>query len=297
MTRERTGSVATIAAVMAAIAIVGWMLLTPERRTSPDGHGSTIPHGADPEAPIRGAPLVDARDGDQASGDGPDHDSASAADPSVDADSREGVAAREDSAASTPPGAPTRVLSPHSFERLRALEATAHDPSAPPPSESDRPALIPFSFLSSFPYRTPQAHELGDRDFVVENLADQIPPEVRAWDEHSIRLLGFMIPLEFDGRGRMTAFILTQDQNYCCFGQVPAMNAWATVRLEPGEFAQYRATVPVGVEGTLEVGEVIEEGWVTSVYRLRARRILSMDELLDEVEREARTHGSPSDAR
>lgn len=272
MSVRRTQPLATIAAIMAAIAIVAWMLVAPERRVDSTGGDPGRPTPATAPGEIRGAPLGEPRTA--ATHEEPDATpTASAARP---AEITPSESARSSSA--------VRVLSPHSFERIRAIERNAGMPPDPSEIDSAKPQLIPFSFLSSFPYRTPVADDLEDSSFAVERLPDQIPPEVRAWNDRRVRLVGFMIPLEFDGRGRMTGFILTQDQNYCCFGVVPSMNAWVTVRLAEGEFADYRATVPVCVEGTLEVGEVIEAGWVTSVYRIRARRVLSMDALLNELE-------------
>jgi len=180
-----------------------------------------------------------------------------------------------------PRGTPTRVLAPHSFELIRRLEAGGRDDDGTPTfrtTPGGEHVVVGFRVLSDFDYEPPRPEDFPERP-AVQDLPDQIPPHVRDLDAREVLLIGFMVPLDFDRDGGITSFALTQNQMFCCFGQVPAMNEWVTVSMPEGTSTRYVPSLPVGVFGKLEVGEALENGFVTSVYRLRADRVASIEEL------------------
>jgi hypothetical protein len=183
---------------------------------------------------------------------------------------------------------PIRTIPAHAFEAIRELEADSAEVGADGRrslrrTPNGRYALLPFGVLTSFDYETPVADPPGS-ELSAESLPDQVPPDVRALDETDVLLLGFMIPLEYDRDGEILSFIVTQDQQFCCFGIVPDMNAWVTVTMQGDLRAPYLPNAPIAVKGTLEIGERIEDGWVTSLYRLRARSWQTLEATARELE-------------
>lgn len=93
-----------------------------------------------------------------------------------------------------------------------------------------------------------------------------IPAAVQQLDGRRVFIKGFMLPLEGDDRG-VTLFMLNANIDLCYFGAPVRPNDWILVRMKPGQAAEYTHR-PTAVWGRLEVGAEVEEGRVTSLYRL-----------------------------
>ena len=100
---------------------------------------------------------------------------------------------------------------------------------------------------------------------------DQIPAEVLAYDGREVEIEGFMLVSRF-AHGQVLGFELSRHYMGCCFGRVPRLNEWVVIDVPEGVEARIGATMRV--RGQLEVGELAgEDGWVESVYRMRAESI------------------------
>lgn len=99
-----------------------------------------------------------------------------------------------------------------------------------------------------------------------------IPPSIQRLDGASLRLSGYMMPVEMDGENVAT-FVLVRNQAMCCFGRTPEMNEWVMVRFRGGSSVPMNMDRPISVSGNFEVGEEIEEGAVVSLYRMVADRV------------------------
>ena len=180
-------------------------------------------------------------------------------------------------------GRPIRNIPLHSFDLIRRLESEIQtDDNGRPtfePASDGKHLKVPFRALSGFPYRTPRARDFAGGRVTPEAVQNQIPDYILDLDGKRVLVLGFMVPVKFDRTGKIESFIITQNQMFCCYGVVPAMNEWITVDMEEGKHTRYRANVPVGLRGILAVGEEIQDGYVTSVYRLEASDVLSIEEV------------------
>lgn len=96
-----------------------------------------------------------------------------------------------------------------------------------------------------------------------------VPERVLAFKGRQVQLEGFMLPVDFSGR-KVRTFILSRDQNACCFGIMPAFNEWLFVRMKPNKPTDVMMDRPVKVYGVLDVGEEVKNGQVTSLYRMSA---------------------------
>lgn len=111
-----------------------------------------------------------------------------------------------------------------------------------------------------------------DYDMSQHVVDAQIPDRVKALNEQTIIVSGFMVPVDMD-EGMITSFILTNSTLLCCYGIMPNMNEWVWVEMEEGTSAEYYNNIPVKVKGTIQVGEEIEQNIIISLYRMNATEV------------------------
>ncbi|MDH3590943.1 MAG: DUF3299 domain-containing protein [Planctomycetota bacterium] len=100
-----------------------------------------------------------------------------------------------------------------------------------------------------------------------------IPERLRKLSGREVVIRGYVIPIKVDPQNRTREFVLVKDQMACCFGVVPKMNEWIHVTMKPGKLATVKLDTPVAVCGTLEVGELVTEGVVMSLYRVKGESV------------------------
>lgn len=102
---------------------------------------------------------------------------------------------------------------------------------------------------------------------------NQIPPEVLAMAGKTVRLRGFMIPLEFAG-DKVEYFILSRYFFTCCYGTQPDINEWVEVRLAGGSGIDPPGEQLIEVTGELKVGEKMDDqGYLISIYQMAGRKV------------------------
>lgn len=130
----------------------------------------------------------------------------------------------------------------------------------PPPAPSkENYRRISFELLSGFPYIA----------------GDSIPSHILVLDGKKVRIQGFMLPTVMDG-SNVVAFLVTVDQEACCFGVSPSDNGWVAVRMKPGTSAPYLADIPIFVEGTLSIKQPREGESYEGLYHISADRAGSL---------------------
>jgi hypothetical protein len=158
------------------------------------------------------------------------------------------------------PAAPktdTTVASAHA----PAAVATPKTEAAPAADSEFKP--VTFATLASYLYELPNADDPAQKP----QAKDQIPQPIKAMNGMKVAVQGFMVPVDLKN-GKTSNFLLVKDQSLCCFGRMPRMNEWVSVKMRPGKSARVIQDQPVTVFGNLEVGEVFDKGEVLSVYRL-----------------------------
>jgi hypothetical protein len=160
------------------------------------------------------------------------------------------------------------------FAELPAASNSADAASAswPPVADSDLADSglleVGFDLLSGYDYESAAA-ALGAE---VPARTSAVPEAIRALDGRQVAIKGFMLPLTLEG-GLVTELLLMRDQSMCCFGVIPRLNDWISVKMaKPG----VKATLdqPVTLLGTLHVGEVYENGLLICIYRLDGEQML-----------------------
>ena len=145
--------------------------------------------------------------------------------------------------------------------------------SAPPPANPDYTA-IGFDKLASYNF------QVDDAPFTNQNLAadkanDQIPAAIKALNEKKISIKGFMLPLKVSD-GVVTEFLIMKDQSMCCFGTVPKITEWVSVKTT-GPGVKPIMDVPVSMLGTLHVGALRENGYLVGIYQMDGDKLAGAD--------------------
>ncbi|MBM3824983.1 MAG: DUF3299 domain-containing protein [Verrucomicrobia bacterium] len=184
-------------------------------------------------------------------------------------------------------GAPTRG------EPIRRAEPKNETPAAKPAPAAPAPAFkaeepppgstviahdgflsVGFDRLSTFTYIVPEDLP-GDKKEEPKEKPDQIPAAVRALNQKPISLKGYMLPLKVEG-GLVTELLIMKDQSMCCFGTVPKINEWVSVKMV-GKGVKAVMDQPVTFFGKLFVGEIMENGYLVGIYRMDGERIGETD--------------------
>lgn len=102
-------------------------------------------------------------------------------------------------------------------------------------------------------------------------LENQIPENVTALNGRKVSITGFIMPVRVDSNGYVREFALNGNYDMCFYGAPSQINQWVHVKMEEGTAARFSHS-PTRVYGTLEVGELIENGQVVSLYRLSGQK-------------------------
>ncbi|MCY7376193.1 MAG: DUF3299 domain-containing protein [Pyrinomonadaceae bacterium] len=131
-------------------------------------------------------------------------------------------------------------------------------------SQTDGYQNLDISDLADFDYYTPFPGEKPDEKRLAKN---QIPEKIKNLNGQKVSLTGFMMPVRVDDNGNVEEFALNGNYDMCFYGAPSQINQWIHVRMQPGTKAKFSHN-PTVVSGTLEVGELVEDGQVISLYRL-----------------------------
>jgi hypothetical protein len=138
------------------------------------------------------------------------------------------------------------------------------------PAALDYPP-VGFDKLASYNFDVPD-------DGPVTNTAapdkadEQIPPAVKDYNRKKVSIKGFMLPLKVED-GSVTEFLILKDQSMCCYGNVPKITEWVSVKTKTRGMKPIM-DVPVSIEGTLHVGAMRENGYLVGIYQMDGEKML-----------------------
>lgn len=130
---------------------------------------------------------------------------------------------------------------------------------------------VGFDTLAGYYYELPSndGETIKLNDPQLAQPKEQIPAPIKALSSKKVAVQGFMVPVKIE-KGATKQFLLVKDQSLCCFGRVPRMNEWVSVKMSGNRSTKFIGDQPVTVFGTISVGEEIEKGEVLSIYRMEA---------------------------
>lgn len=165
-----------------------------------------------------------------------------------------------------PKGEPIQPLKPAGGD---AKPVVKPDEKVAPEAEGAKKGLIEVGFdkLAGFNYVVPEYTGTTPPPAPDTN---QIPASIRGYDGKKVAVKGFMLPLKVK-EGKVTELLLMRDQSMCCFGAVPKINEFLTVKMV-GDGTKAVMDQAVTLVGTLKVGEFSENGYLLGIYQLDADR-------------------------
>ena len=111
--------------------------------------------------------------------------------------------------------------------------------------------------------------DLGNFEYDQEH-GGNIPTDVRKLNGATIRLRGFMIPM--DQAENITQFALVPSLFACCFGQPPQIQHTIVVDCPKGKAVGY-CPDEIIVEGKLKVEEKKDDGYIVSIFGLDVQSV------------------------
>lgn len=173
-----------------------------------------------------------------------------------------------------------RVIPQESWDLLDSMEGDGDELFDFKPSHDGIHLKVPFGALSSYIYEVPDPARLRTVKEPETLLGDQIPSRIKMLDEQKVLLVGFMVPIDVDRRGNVTAFALTQNQSFCCYGIPPGLTELVIIEMEEGKTAPYAYDIPIATYGSLHIGEEIDDGYILSLYRMTGTEVVDVRELM-----------------
>jgi hypothetical protein len=129
--------------------------------------------------------------------------------------------------------------------------------------------------LSGFKFDVYEVYSETNSGRALIRSDDSIPAPMKAYDGRQVAVTGFMLPLR-TRKGRVTEFLLLRDQGSCCFGPQAQINHFMRVNYPAG--IQYGDPVPWKATGTIRVGEIYIQGYLTGIYQLEAESVAEVKE-------------------
>jgi hypothetical protein len=148
---------------------------------------------------------------------------------------------------------------------------TPAGPSREAAGTPERPMAVSFEKLASFKYDVPDGPIETNGVQTVQASATQIPESIKELDEKFVSLKGFMLPLKVE-KGLVTELLMMRDQSMCCYGTVPRINEWVSVKMVGGGVKPIMDQA-VTLYGTLQVGEMYENGYLVGIYAMDGERM------------------------
>ncbi|MAG58421.1 MAG: hypothetical protein CMJ83_19205 [Planctomycetes bacterium] len=97
-----------------------------------------------------------------------------------------------------------------------------------------------------------------------------LPEKVRAYHGQKVAMAGYMMTLE--EVEDIHEFLLVESLWSCCFGTPPEVHQVIVVTIAEDKGVEF-TTAPVMILGPIDIGEEVEDGFVTSVYRISAKKV------------------------
>lgn len=152
----------------------------------------------------------------------------------------------------------------------RGTSAPAAAPGPQPEVMEGGFLRIGFDRLSGFKFDVYEVYSETNAGRPLLRSDDTIPPDIQALDGRRVSVRGFVLPLRLK-RGKVIEFLLLRDQGTCCFGPQAQINHFMRVRHPAG--AEFENGLAYRVGGTLRVGEVYVQGYLTGIYNLDAEQV------------------------
>ena len=165
------------------------------------------------------------------------------------------------------PTAPAVVITPAPATAIPKLAEPI--PVAPTSGYAD----VGFDRLASYNFEVDETPLTNQVATTPDKADDQIPPAVKALNQKKVSIKGFMLPLKV-ADGTVTEFLIMKDQSMCCYGSVPKITEWVSVKTT-GKGVKPIMDQPISILGTLHIGAVRENGYLVGIYQMDGDKLVT----------------------
>ena len=130
---------------------------------------------------------------------------------------------------------------------------------------------VAFEKLASFTFEIPDDRPSTNQVAQPSKSEEQIPATVKALNQKRVALKGFMLPLRVEN-GLVTEMLIMRDQSMCCYGTVPKINEWVSIKMT-NKGVKAIMDQPVTIYGKLRVGEMRENGYLVGIYAMEGEKM------------------------
>jgi len=176
--------------------------------------------------------------------------------------------------ASSPAPKPIEPAIVATTKPLTASVAAIAQPASVPKATAPVGEYPPVGFdkLASYNFEVPDDSPVTNQAVGPDKADEQIPSTVKAFNRKKVSIKGFMLPLKVED-GVVTEFLILKDQSMCCYGNVPKITEWVSVKTT-GKGVKPIMDQPVNIEGTLHVGAMRENGYLVGIYQLDGDKMI-----------------------
>jgi len=162
-------------------------------------------------------------------------------------------------------------------EQIRVCEKNKSAPAVASVGSSAPAPAAPADKAARTPHPAPKPGEvlemgikdLGNFEFDAEN-GSPIPDDVKALSGTTVRLRGYMIPM--DQAENISKFALVPSLFNCCYGQPPQIQHTIVVTCPKGKAVNYYPDEII-VEGKLTVDTVKDDGFIVGIFSIETSSV------------------------
>ena len=115
--------------------------------------------------------------------------------------------------------------------------------------EIDKEPVKEVQFKTLTSYELPLEVAVYAEKEQIPLLKKVIPEKVKILDGKKVKIKGFMVPVSYNKKYKVTKFLFAPDQTSCCYGKIPNLNGFIYSTSEKG--ADYLKDTLIEVTGTI----------------------------------------------
>ena len=133
-------------------------------------------------------------------------------------------------------------------------------------AKADEVVSLDFMKLNFEPAKDPIDPKTGQPHY-----AEQLPPAIKAYDGRTVRIRGYLLPVNLEGN-EVREFLIMSNQMGCCYGAQPRF--WEFIAAKAvGPAIPNLMDRPLTFEGKLKVADVFENGYWTQLYSMECTAV------------------------
>ncbi|MCM8536054.1 MAG: DUF3299 domain-containing protein [Lentisphaeraceae bacterium] len=142
--------------------------------------------------------------------------------------------------------------------------------------EKDKEPVKEVTFKSLISFELPlEISQFAEKEQLPE-LKKVIPKKIKLLDGKKVKIKGFMVPVTYDKKHNVTAFLFAPDRNSCCYGKIPNLNGFIFSRSATG--VKYNKDTLIEVTGRLStIPRYYEKEECVLIYKMTVDSVKTLE--------------------